>query len=105
MNGITGMYKSISRVPTALGELNRFQDQVVPALNDVLKNVISKESIIEVTLSTSPVKVNHKLGRKPTGWIVVYSNAAAIVFTTEVSDSDIIELKANTTVTVKLIFI
>ena len=99
------MYKSISRVPTALGELNRFQDQVVPALNDVLKNIISKESIIEVTLSTSPVRVNHKLGRIVVGWVVVYANANATIFTTGVSDSNAIELQASATVTVRLIFL
>lgn len=99
------MYKSVSRIPSNLGELNRVQDQVIPVLNDLLKNVISKDSIIEVTLTTNTLKLNHKLGRKPTGWIVVYINANATVFTTGVSDSDIIELKASATVTVKLIFI
>ena len=99
------MFKSVSRIPSTSNELNRVQDQLVPVVNDLLKNVISKESIIEVTLGSSPVKVNHKLGKTPTGWIVLSSNANATIFTTGVSDAVSIELKASATVTVKLIFI
>ena len=95
---------SISRVPSSNSELNRVQDQIIPAVNNLLVNTISKNGIIEITLGASAVAVQHRLGREPTGWIVVYSNAGATIYTNGVMDKFSISLLASATVTAKIIF-
>jgi hypothetical protein len=95
--------RSISRVSTASSEVNRLQDQVVPAVNLLLASQLFQPVVITVDLSTTPLDIAHGLNRLPTGYIVVGLTSAAII-TFSYKNEKTIRLTATAATTASLIF-
>lgn len=70
-------------------ETSRLQDNVAQALVPVLSNPLLNGRLIEgVFLSTSAATpVEHKLGRRALGYIVVAKNASATVYNGDINDN------------------
>jgi hypothetical protein len=98
--------KSVSRVPTQNNEVNRIQDQLVPAINDIYKQLINKNNTVTVALSSSAsVAVSHGLGYVPNGYIVVGATVGGSVYETGGTATEaIIYLRATTTGVYKILF-
>ena len=84
----------LDRVQTNIGELST-QLEMVPLLDGhILK---------DIALSTSATMVEHKLGRKPLGWIIVRKNAAQDIYESGSSlDTKYLTLTAAGTVTASI---
>jgi len=86
---------------------NTAQDHVESVINPVLDSVIIDGVILEDIdlVSGSFTSVEHKLGRKPRGYLVIRKSAAQTVYE-EVGDYDsrklFLKLRASGTVTVNL---
>lgn len=64
---------------------------------------LSTELLEDIDLTTTETKVKHKLGKKPRGWWVVDSDAAATVRRSATADKDFLPLTASAAVTVSLL--
>ena len=86
---------------------NSAQDHVESVINPVLNSAIIDGVIVEDVdlVSGSFTSVEHKLGRKPRGYLVIRKSAAQTVYE-DVGDYDnrklFIKLRASGTVTVNL---
>jgi hypothetical protein len=71
---------------TAMRELEMLQTQWASQLNPLLVKVLLKGVQLDTTLTTGSNVINHRLGRKPVGWIIVDTNAAVAVYRTSWDD-------------------
>jgi hypothetical protein len=88
-------------------ETFRAQSNVENAVGALTRSILMNGNLIEdVQLSTTPVLVEHKLGRASRGYIVCKSNAAASVYTAPTTESASLfeNLAASTTVVVSIWF-
>lgn len=86
------------------GSVERLASSVVRVLNGLAASeIISGSLITDVDLGTTAVRVAHKLGRKPLGYIVIRRDSDATVFE-QVEDREdfFLNLKASATVRVNL---
>lgn len=68
----------LSKLQATSDELNRVQDALIPAVNDLIALPLSGARIIEgVSLTTGTNIVNHGLNRVLRGWIPVRVRSAA----------------------------
>lgn len=88
----------------------KFQDREVTALQDnvaLILQQVTKKALIDgvqlkdVSLTTGPNRINHKLSRQPEGWFVVDTNAAVVPYRTA-WDANTITLVATGSVTVSI---
>lgn len=112
---------AVTRISTGSEELNRVQDNFLPALNTLLAIPISKGRLIEdeldankhpiaLQITTAFKNVEHKLGRAYLGWMLIKSNANAVVFEDPAAPgaaanpdvTKFLRLKASAAVTVKI---
>jgi hypothetical protein len=77
----------------------RWASLIEPVLSQPFNNGVLLQ---EVELSTGTNKINHKLGRKPQGWVVVDQNAAATVYRSAPFNALTLTLTASAGVTVSL---
>jgi hypothetical protein len=84
----------------------RMQSNVGQAVDTMLKSPLVEGRLIEnVALTTAAINVEHKLGRKLQGYMVVQQNAGFIVFDAIVATTDTalyLPLKATGVCTVSL---
>jgi hypothetical protein len=75
-------------------------------LNPLIDNVLIKGNLLTgIVLSNGTTQINHKLGRKLIGWIVVGQDAAAEIYDNQISNQHpelTLSLTSNAAVTVAL---
>lgn len=85
---ITMTTKGFEKIQTPGITINRIQDKIQRAVNDVHVGKISDGHLIKCQVKVNEVvKVAHKLGRKPLGWVQVSPNNLE-VFVIESSPPD-----------------
>lgn len=88
--------------------LSKVQENAAQAFDDLPKDYpVLNNHTVSATIGTGDSAVNHGLGRKLVGWIVVGKNANATVWESETANprpSDQIILKATAEVKVTLYF-
>jgi hypothetical protein len=86
--------------------LNRVQKEVSGLFDFLqLSPLVGPVSVIEnITLTTSPAAIEHKLQRQPLGFIVVNQNANANVWSSSTMTPVLANLVASSNVTVTLLF-
>lgn len=98
--------KPLKRIPTTDPDLSKVQDSVVEVLNDLSRQQLLNYVIIQdLTVSTSVTSVSHTLGRVPTGFMIVKSNADLRVWepSTSVAPKQLINIQANASGIVSLL--
>lgn len=93
----------ISKIRGLTFEVNKLQDNIVNAVGPLLTNPINYGIILEsIQLDGStPLTIDHLLGRQPLGWIVVDKSAAGSPYRTA-WDTRTITLHANSAVTLSI---
>jgi hypothetical protein len=98
---------SFKKIGTDNFELKQVQENTEQALESLLNNPILNGVLLRsVQLTTgSPSLVEHKLGRKPLGYLVTKRNANATIYdteTTSVAEQNFLKLNTSANVTVDL---
>lgn len=83
-------------------DLQLLQTSWISRINPVLKNPISNGILIEQLLILGSNIVNHRLGRKPQGYIVVDQDASATFFRSAPFNDLTLALDSSANVTVRL---
>ena len=64
-------------------ELNRVQDQILAALNPVVRStLLNYNEVKNIAITTAGLAIEHGLGRQPLGWVVTDIDANATVWKT-----------------------
>lgn len=86
------------------GSVKRLSDSIRRAFEGLTKSpIVSGSLITDIDLSTTAIRVEHKLGRKPLGYIVVRQNANAVVYEQDEERQDLfLNLRSSATVRVSL---
>lgn len=94
---------NIKKVITPDANLRQVQENIFQVFNGVIdKQVIDGVLIKDVALTTGSVTlVDHKLGRKPLGYIIVKRNANSVIWDTNTTARNI-SLNCSANVTVNL---
>lgn len=72
---------AFKRLKSSTPELDRVQDNIQQYTTQLDTNPLLGGVLIkDVALSTTEVKVEHKLGREPQGWLIVKKNAAQDIY-------------------------
>lgn len=101
----SGLLKPFRRTRPRAAEVADLEDACANVFADVRSRTLLGGQLVEaVSLTTTARAVPHGLKVKPTGYVVVRSNAAATVYDTGTADLNTIELVASATVTVSLWF-
>ena len=74
---------------------SRFQDNLTNFTAQLSQLLFLKGSLIAVGVTTSPQKVEHKLGVKPSGYIVLGQNAPGSIYSPEESTDKFITFQAS----------
>lgn len=82
-------------------EMNRVQDNVEIALEPLIISPIIDGVLISASLVAGVNTVNHKLGRKPQGWILVAPQANESVWQLA-ADKNVLTLEASGNITTSL---
>jgi hypothetical protein len=97
------MLSIFRKIQTADRELNRIQEQIIAAVNPLVKStVLNYVELKEVALTSGTVNVEHTLGRQPLGWIITDNQADARVWRTSWSDR-FLSLTASGNTTISLL--
>jgi hypothetical protein len=73
--------KYFRKVTSGDRNISQLQSNVEQAVSDVIKAPILNGRLLEdVELTSAPTRIEHKLGRKPSGYIIVKRNADAQVY-------------------------
>lgn len=73
--------RSLKTIGSDSEELSRFQEYVVAALEPLLSSPLANGRLIsDVALTSTPLEIDHKLGRELLGWILVSPNANETVW-------------------------
>lgn len=83
------MLKSLKKIGFKNEETNLLQDNVSQFINQINPVINSGVLISGITVSTTPKRVEHKLGRSLQGFIVVDNTSDCRVWRTPSSDSDL----------------
>ena len=101
-----GRNKFFRKVLSGSREMTSLQTNVEQAVGEVIKSPLINGRLLEnVILGTASVRVEHKLGRKPQGYIVVRRTADAQVFDSQAVEGSpdlFLPLTASAPVTVSL---
>jgi hypothetical protein len=97
-------YKITVQESDVSGSVELMQDSIERVIGPLSSiEVLDGVLVSDIELSTTAKRVEHKLGRKPTGWILVNKNAAEDVFSAlDVKPEFFLNLTATGTVTVSL---
>lgn len=101
------MFKKFKKIEIEDEVLSRMQDNVEQAISLLPSTDIIQGRLIKSVslLSASTVKVSHKLGRPPLGWIIVRQRASAIIWDSQDSNANpslTLDLNCSANVTVDL---
>lgn len=83
--------------------LQLWQTKWAAELNPLLGNPIVQGNIVESDLILGVTVVNHKLGRKPVGWIIVDQDGGASVYRSAPFNDLTLALTSNAAVTVRIL--
>ena len=85
-------------------DVERFQDVVENVLGSIAASpIISGQLVADVSLTSTPKRIEHKLGRKPLGYMVVRQDADATVYEQDEKRLDLfLNLASSNPVTVSL---
>jgi len=73
--------KAFRKVTSGDRNISQLQSNVDQAVSDVIKAPILNGRLVDdVKLTSAPTRIEHKLGRKPSGYIIVKRNADAQVY-------------------------
>ena len=79
------------------------QTKWASTLNPIIANPLNSVQILnDVQLKNGATMINHKLGRKPQGWLILDINAAATIYRSQPFNDLILTLTSNADVTVTL---
>jgi len=73
--------------------------QIEPVLSNPVNNISMLKAI---TLASGANVINHKLGRKPQGWIITDINAAATIYRSQPFNDLTLTLTSNAVATINL---
>ena len=94
------MIKPFRKINTNDLGLMQLQTNVYESLSPLSRLPLLNGTLLEaVSLSTSDTQVEHKLGRKPLGWLLVDIDADATVFRTAAFNEQFITLQSSAAVT------
>ena len=96
--------KALKQIATKNQELDRVQDNI-QTFSEVLTKIPFLDGVLleDVILTTTEKLINHTLGRKPLGWIIVKKNAAQDIYESGTTlQTRFLSLTAAGTVTVNL---
>ncbi len=79
---MAGTPKTFQKFHQGSQELQRLQKNVEDAFGPIVKNVLLNGRLLEATLASGSNKIEHKLGRKINGYIIVKRNANVSVYNT-----------------------
>lgn len=98
-------FKKIVKVQTQDDDINKLQDSIAASVDPILsKPWLDSQVLTGITLVQGQTNaVPHKLGRKPYGSNVIYSNTQYDVWNVKASDNLCVYLTCSATVTVDLI--
>lgn len=89
------MIQKFRKINTMDRDLSLIQDNVSNTFNPITRiPILDGQLLTAIELGTASQRIEHTLGRKPLGYIVVMLNQDATVFGTE-SDSRLITLSAS----------
>lgn len=96
----------LQKIVTKDDSINRMQSSISTILDFIqLSPLVGAVSVIATTFTgTDEKQVEHKLGRKPLGWIVVSKDASSDIYQVGIESNILISLKATATVTCKILF-
>lgn len=99
--------KRLKKLNTANRDLNLIQDNTEDAINSIALNSFLNGNILEdIQLVTGQDNiVNHKLGKKLQGWLLVGNNANSVIYDNQSSNNTpnlTLLLRATANCTVKL---
>lgn len=99
-----GYYKVGIEEDNIAESVERMQDSIERVISPLINVPISNGILVDtVALTTSPSRVEHKLGRKPLGYFVIKRDASAIVFDLpEIREDLFLNLQASANVNVSL---
>lgn len=91
-------------IPTTNQELSRVQDAAKEAFLEIKRLPIVQGRLIEnVLLSSGDTKIEHKLTRKPRGYIIVRrDNGTSQVYDTQSTDDMYLVLNSNSPIAISL---
>jgi hypothetical protein len=86
------------------GSVERLSDSIRRALSGITQSdIISGSLLTDISLSTAARRIEHKLGRKPLGYIVVKRDANAVIYDEDEQRQDLfLNLIASADVTISL---
>jgi hypothetical protein len=101
------MLKAFKKIRTDSGNLDEVQENIEDVLTPFIRSqIIDGVLIRDISLSSGiDNKVNHKLGRKPTGWLLVRKRAQGDVWDLQDSNrtpSKTLVLRSSTNIVVDL---
>jgi hypothetical protein len=95
----------LQKIVTSDSAINRMQSNISQVFDFIqLSPLTGAVSIIEQQITSSPLKVEHRLGRKPIGWILVGKDAPYDVYQVGDSDNILITLRGSGSVNCKILF-
>jgi hypothetical protein len=97
------MLSIFRKIQTADRELNRIQEQIIAAVNPLVKStVLNYVELKDIALTSTTVDIEHTLGRQPLGWIITDNQADARVWRAAWSDR-FLSLTASGNTTISLL--
>lgn len=97
------MKLSLKKTVFVDNSLNQFQDSVGEVVNQLNQNPILNGVLLTgVNVGITLTNVNHKLGRKPQGYIVVKQSAYSIIWSGEFTDEVIPLVASPNAITINL---
>lgn len=101
------MAKPYRRVQSDDRVVNQIQDNLQDVLNDLVKTQILNNLIIKnVELASGTNTVNHKLGRKPQGYIIIRKDSNVSIWDNQTTNTTIertLELQSSGTCNVDIL--
>lgn len=86
-------------------DLSRVQDRVADALTQVLVNPLLNGEFVTVSFDTGLTQtVNHKLSRKPLGWIITDKTATADIYRSDWDSRTLTLVSSSNTIVTLYIF-
>jgi hypothetical protein len=80
------------------------QTQWKAQLDPILAEPLNDNNFLQnILVSTTPLAINHQLGRKPLGWFVVDTDGAAEIYRSAPFDPKTLTLTSTAPVTISLV--
>lgn len=82
--------------------LSKFQDNLINFTNQFLPLIFLKGNLLEnVSLTTTAIKLEHKLGTNPLGYLIMSQNTNAVIYSTA-KDQNFLTMQSSANVVVSV---